>query len=49
VATSTYIPANALVVTVECWRAYAYQLGIADGEARAQQKAFKERKDQRDI
>jgi hypothetical protein len=49
VATSNYIPANALVVTVERWRAYAYQLGIGDGEARAQQRAFKERKDQTDI
>jgi hypothetical protein len=29
--------------------AYTYQLGIGDGEAGAQQKAFKERKDQRDI
>jgi hypothetical protein len=42
---SNYIPEQVRVVTIDCWREYAYRLGISDGEARARQTAFKRAKD----
>jgi hypothetical protein len=40
-----HIPENVRVTTIERWRDYAYRLGISDGEARAQQQAFRHAKD----
>jgi hypothetical protein len=40
-----HIPENVRVTTIERWRDYAYRLGISDGEARAQQQAFRRAKD----
>jgi AAA domain len=43
---SNHIPKDVRVTTIECWRKYAYQMGISDGQTeRARQDAFKRAKD----
>jgi hypothetical protein len=45
VPASNHIPKNVRIVSTECWRDYAYRLGISNGGARAQQTAFKRAQD----